>query len=123
MITGIAILAVMVVLVIWFTTNNLINRARDSAEKQDELQTQLLHAAKLASVGELATGVAHEINNPLAIIMATTGVVRDMLNPEFGLDACFENILKELGTVDAAVIRARGITQKLLDYSRMRSWN
>ncbi len=118
MIAGIAIIAVMVVLVIWLTTNNLINRARDSAEKQDELQTQLLHAAKLASVGELATGVAHEINNPLAIIMATNGVVRDMLNPEFGLDAGPEKILKELDTVDAAVIRARGITQKLLDYGR-----
>ncbi len=118
MIAGIAVIAVMVFLVIWLTTNNLINRARDSAEKRDELQTQLLHAAKLASVGELATGVAHEINNPLAIIMATTGVVRDMLNPEFGLDAGPEKILKELGTVDAAVIRAKGITQKLLDYGR-----
>jgi two-component system NtrC family sensor kinase len=118
MIACVIFMAIMVVMVIWFTTNNLINRARDSAEKRDELQTQLLHAAKLASVGELATGVAHEINNPLAIIMATTGVVRDMLNPEFGLDASAENILKELGTVDSAVIRAKGITQKLLDYGR-----
>lgn len=118
MIACVIFMVIMVVMVIWFTTNNLINRARDSAEKRDELQTQLLHAAKLASVGELATGVAHEINNPLAIIMATTGVVRDMLNPEFGLDASAENILKELGTVDSAVIRAKGITQKLLDYGR-----
>ena len=118
MITGIVLIAFMVVSVIWFTTNNLINRARNSAEKRDELQLQLLHAAKLASVGELATGVAHEINNPLAIIMATTGVVKDMLNPEFNLNPSSENILKELTTVDAAVIRARGITQKLLDYGR-----
>jgi two-component system NtrC family sensor kinase len=121
MITGVVLIAFMVVSVIWFTTNNLINRARDSAEKRDELQLQLLHAAKLASVGELATGVAHEINNPLAIIMATTGVVRDMLNPEFNLDSSSENILKELDTVDSAVIRARGITQQLLDYGRKNS--
>jgi two-component system NtrC family sensor kinase len=118
MMASIVFIAVMVVLVIWFTTNNLVNRARDSAEKQDELQVQLLHAAKLASIGELATGVAHEINNPLAIIMATTGVVKDMLNPEFGLGADPESILKELGTVDAAVVRAKAITQKLLDYGR-----
>ncbi|MBW2513611.1 MAG: histidine kinase [Deltaproteobacteria bacterium] len=118
MIAGLVCITVMVVLVIWFTTNNLVNRARDSAEKQDELQVQLLHAAKLASIGELATGVAHEINNPLAVIMATTGVVKDMLNPEFGLDADPESILKELGTVDSAVVRAKAITQKLLDYGR-----
>jgi len=118
MIACIVFLAVVVFMVIWFTTNSLVDRARDSAEKRDELQAQLLHAAKLASVGELATGVAHEINNPLAIIMATTGVVRDMLNPAFGLEASPEDILKELGTVDSAVLRAKGITQKLLDYGR-----
>ena len=118
MMVGIVLMAVVVIVAIWFSTNNLINRARDSAQKRDELQLQLLHAAKLASVGELATGVAHEINNPLAIIMATTGVVRDILNPEFNLDPSPENILKELDTVDSAVLRARGITQKLLDYGR-----
>ena len=118
MMASLVFITAMVVMVIWFTTNNLVNRARDSAEKQDELQVQLLHAAKLASIGELATGVAHEINNPLAIIMATTGVVKDMLNPEFGLSADPENILKELDTVDSAVVRAKAITQKLLDYGR-----
>jgi two-component system NtrC family sensor kinase len=118
MIIGIALIAVVVILVIWTTTGSLVNRARSSAENRDELQVQLLHAAKLASVGELATGIAHEINNPLAIVLATTGVIKDMLNPEFNLNAGSEDILKELGTVDAAVFRAREITRKLLDYGR-----
>jgi two-component system NtrC family sensor kinase len=118
MIIGITLLTVVVVLVIWTTTGSLVRRARSSAENRDELQMQLLHAAKLASVGELATGIAHEINNPLAIVLATTGVIKDMLNPEFNLDAGSEDILKELDTVDAAVFRAREITRKLLDYGR-----
>jgi len=118
MIVGIALIAVVVVLVIWSTTGFLVNRARSSAENRDELQVQLLHAAKLASVGELATGIAHEINNPLAIILATTGVIKDMLNPEFNMEAGPEEILKELETVDAAVYRAREITRNLLDYGR-----
>jgi len=118
MIVGIVLIAVVVILVIWTTTGSLVSRARSSAENRDELQVQLLHAAKLASVGELATGIAHEINNPLAIVMATTGVIKDMLNPEFDMHAGTEDILKELDTVDAAVFRAREITRKLLDYGR-----
>ncbi len=105
-------------LVIWFTINSLIQRAQQNSEKREELQMQLLHASKLASVGELATGVAHEINNPLAIVIATSGVIRDMLNPEFNLDHSPESICKELDTIDSAVFRARTITQQLLDYGR-----
>jgi len=77
---------------IWFTTSKLINKAQDGVEKHEELQLQFLHASKLAAVGELATGVAHEIDNPLAIIMASSGVIRDMLDPEFDLDGSPENI-------------------------------
>jgi two-component system NtrC family sensor kinase len=112
------LIIVIVAVVIWFAANKLIKKAQKNAENREELQLQLLHASKLASVGELATGVAHEINNPLAIVIATTGVIRDMLNPEFGLDASPENILKELDTVDTAVYRARVITRQLLDYGR-----
>jgi len=76
----------------------------------------VMHAAKLASLGELATGVAHEINNPLAIIVATTGVIKDMLNPEFNLDWTPEQVAAELRVIETAVFRARDITQQLLNY-------
>jgi two-component system NtrC family sensor kinase len=95
-----------------------MDRAQKIAEQSHQLQTQLIHASKLASVGELATGVAHEINNPLAIITSTTGVVRDMLNPKFNLDSSPETILGELDTIESAAFRASGITRQLLDFGR-----
>ena len=101
---------------IWIATHALVAKARENAEKREELSDQLLHASKLASLGELATGVAHEINNPLAIIVATTGVIKDMLNPEFQMEWTPGLIVEELTTVEDAVFRARRITQQLLNY-------
>jgi two-component system NtrC family sensor kinase len=112
------IILAIVVVAVWFATRTLIGKARENAEKRDELQAQLLHASKLASLGELATGVAHEINNPLAIILASTGVIRDYFNPEFKMAWTPETISEELKAIDSAVFRARGITRQLLDYGR-----
>jgi two-component system NtrC family sensor kinase len=111
-----AVTTVIFIMVIWFSTRTLIGKAREHAEKREDLYNQLLHASKLASLGELATGVAHEINNPLAIIMATTGLIKDRLNPEFDIDGSPEAVGEDLKAIDAAVLRARGITQRLLDY-------
>jgi two-component system NtrC family sensor kinase len=105
---------------VFFTIKKLVANARRMAEKGQQLQEMLAHASKLASIGELAAGVAHEINNPMAIIMATSGVIRDMLNPEFGLDHSPEAICKELSVIDAASTRAKGITRKLQDMGKNR---
>ncbi len=106
--------------IIFFTIRRLVGNARRMAEKGQQLQEMLSHASKLASIGELAAGVAHEINNPLAIIMATSGVIRDMLNPEFNLDHSPEAICKELSVIDTAATRAKGITRKLQDMGKNR---
>jgi two-component system NtrC family sensor kinase len=116
MLVSSTIILAVVVAVIWLATRTVIAKARENAEMRDELSDQLLHASKLASLGELATGVAHEINNPLAIIVATTGVIKDMLNPEFNLDWTTEQVNAELKVIESAVFRARGITQQLLNY-------
>ncbi|ACN16871.1 two-component sensory box histidine kinase/response regulator [Desulforapulum autotrophicum HRM2] len=118
MIINLSIITIFLALVIWITASRLMNRAQRIAEESIQLQTQLIHASKLASVGELATGVAHEINNPLAIITSTVGVVRDMLNPEFNLDSSPGAIVKELKTIESAAFRASRITRQLLDFGR-----
>ncbi len=106
-VTGILILAL---------TRRYIGYAQASAEKSQNLRTQLFHAAKLASVGELATGVAHEINNPLAIITATSGVIKDMIDPEIDMDFSPENVLEEIDIIESAAFRAGKITRQLLDF-------
>ena len=107
-------------IIIYFTIKRLVSNARSMAEKGQQLQEMLAHASKLASIGELAASVAHEINNPLAIIMATSGVIRDMFNPEFDLDNSPEAINKELSVIDNAATRAKGITRKLQDMGKSR---
>jgi two-component system NtrC family sensor kinase len=103
---------------IWFATTKLIRSSQEVVKRSDELRHQLFHATKLASVGELATGVAHEINNPLAVIVAASGAVRDMLDPEFNLNPSPAEIIKEIDTIDSAAFRARTITRQLLDFGR-----
>ncbi len=118
MIVGTAVLLAIIITGIWLTTDRLLRRAQATSESKEELRSQLIHASKLASVGELAAGVAHEINNPLAIISSECGLLRDMLNPEFEMDSSPQSLCEELDHIDQAVFRARTITQKLLSFVR-----
>ncbi len=81
-------------------------------------RSQLEHASKLASVGELAGGIAHEINNPLAIVASEVGLIKDIMNPEFGLDSGFDSIEPHLANIHDAAFRCRDITRKLLSFVR-----
>jgi signal transduction histidine kinase len=77
-------------------------------------KAELIEAAKFVAMGTLAAGMAHEINNPLAVIHGIQRRIAVML--EKGLD---QGKLKEMiGTLDVMVQRIAGITRGLLDYSR-----
>jgi signal transduction histidine kinase len=83
----------------------------------DELrrtQDQLIQSAKLAAIGELAASVAHEINNPLSVILGTSGLlVRD---------APADSVAKRrLETIAAEANRAGKIAHDLLDFARRRA--
>jgi two-component system NtrC family sensor kinase len=98
-------------------TGLLLNRMRASEERRALAFRQVEHAQKLSSIGRLAAGVAHEINNPLAIINEKAGLMKDLL----GLQADFPNKNKFSLQVEAilrAVDRCRGITHRMLGFAR-----
>jgi PAS domain S-box-containing protein len=82
------------------------------------MERQLIRSEKLASLGLLVAGVAHEINNPQAIIKEKAGLMKDLLKyggEEFEYREKFFDILDSIYN---SVDRTRAITQRLLGFSR-----
>ncbi|MDP3479265.1 MAG: ATP-binding protein [Desulfoprunum sp.] len=78
---------------------------------------QVEYSNKLASIGRLAAGVAHEINNPLAIINEKAGLIKDIFTYT---DTCPQNsrIIELIDSVLASVERCGKITKRLLGFAR-----
>ncbi|MDD5757656.1 MAG: ATP-binding protein [Desulfobulbaceae bacterium] len=98
-----------------------LSAARQSLElaitELHEKQEQLLESEKLASLGRIAAGVAHEINNPLAIVNEKAGLMQDII----GISDEFQNKDKFMSLIQgivASVDRCRAITHHLLGYAR-----
>ncbi|MBW2456272.1 MAG: GHKL domain-containing protein [Deltaproteobacteria bacterium] len=100
------------------STAKLVRRLEEADTDREDLTRYLFDAAKLASVGEMAAGVAHEINNPLAIIYETAGVMKDTLDPTFNLKVDPDEFGEHLDVIEQATLRGRDITRQLLAYAR-----
>jgi two-component system, NtrC family, sensor kinase len=109
--------AVTVILIISQLVTILTDRIRESDEKRQSLLAEAEHSNKLASIGRLAAGVAHEINNPLAIIDQKSGLIDDLLTiiPPFEHK---EKMLKTLVGIHDSVTRCKNITHRLLGFAR-----
>jgi two-component system NtrC family sensor kinase len=75
------------------------------------LQRKLVEQQKLASVGQLAAGVAHEINNPLTTILTTALLIQEETAPK-------DPNYRELETIANETLRCRKIVTSLLDFAR-----
>ncbi len=84
-----------------------IDKLRDAAEELKRSQAQMLHAAKLASLGELAGGIAHEINNPLQILLG-----------HVALASQGKDIQNRIQIIKNQVQRIAQITRQLVAFSR-----
>lgn len=81
-------------------------------DKLEQTYKQLVMSEKLASIGEITAGVAHEINNPVAVIQGNMDVIRDVLGPKA------KPILTEVNLIDSQVGRIQAIVGKLLKFAQ-----
>jgi len=98
-------------------TDVLIRRMKESEDRRELALREVEHSQKLSSIGRLAAGVAHEVNNPLAIINEKTGLVKDILSMQDDFPAK-EKLLAQVDSVLRAVERCRGITHRMLGFAR-----
>ncbi len=85
---------------------------QEANQKLETTYKQLVMSEKLASIGEITAGVAHEINNPVAVIQGNVDVVRLTLGEQA------EPVKTELDLIDRQIMRIGGIVGKLLQFAR-----
>ena len=98
--------------------NMSINVEKAENEKQF-MNEQIIETGKLASVGELAAGIAHEINNPVAIMVEEAGWIEDLLaDGEESFEKNKDEFKRSLKQIRTQGHRCKEITQKLLSFAR-----
>jgi two-component system NtrC family sensor kinase len=108
---------VIIVLLVFKLTDIQVNHIKEADEKRELAFRELEHSQKLSSIGRLAAGVAHEINNPLAIICQKGGLMKDLI--DIGADFKEKSRFIELtNSILQSVNRCSTITHRLLGFAR-----
>lgn len=117
---GLSVAALLLAGLSWLTTRRLLDcRAKPNGKWL--LDERLLQTQKLAALGELAAGVSHEINNPLAIIRQEAEWIGQVLKQaDLAESPQLAEVRDSLREIVQQVDRARDITARLLNLARKR---
>jgi two-component system NtrC family sensor kinase len=94
-------------------TQTLERRVQERTQELQQVQDQLVRAGKMAALGELAAGVAHEINNPLTGVLTFSSLMLKKVDENHPWKKDLENIVQQ-------TTRCRNIVKGLLDFARQR---
>ncbi len=108
-----------IVVIAFILSKRMVNRVALADQEKEMISEQVIETGKLASVGELAAGIAHEINNPVAIMVEEAGWIEDLLEEEDFKErenrSEFKRALEQIRTQGR---RCKEITHKLLSFAR-----
>lgn len=102
-----------------YRVRRMADRMAESEQEKQMMNEQIIETGKLASVGELAAGIAHEINNPVAIMVEEAGWIGDLLEEEdFQEGENLSEFRRALDQIRTQGKRCKEITYKLLSFAR-----
>jgi signal transduction histidine kinase len=109
--------AVIIAIVITLTSTVMVNQIFHADRQKAQTMVMAERNCQLASIGQLAAGVAHEINNPLALINETAGYVKDLftIKQQYKEDP---DLVEHIDSIIDAVERCGTITRQLLGFAR-----
>lgn len=108
---------IVIILVIFWSSTYMVNKIKEADIKRARVVHDLEYTNKMASIGRLAAGVAHEINNPMAIINQKAGLLKDIVSAQN--DNPYKD--KFLGLADSilqSVDRCGAITHRFLGFAK-----
>jgi signal transduction histidine kinase len=106
-----------IILVITVTSSFMFNRLYDADRVKGGVLLSMQETSRLASLGRLSTGVAHEINNPLAVINESAGYIKDLLTMERH-GGYHDELVEQVDAILDSVQRCGAITTGLLGFAR-----
>jgi len=109
--------ATLILIVTWYGSSNMARHLREADLRRVRAFHNMEYTNKMATIGRMAAGVAHEINNPMAIINEKAGLIRDIVSSsnEFPMQ---EKMLEQVNSIEQSVDRCSKVTHRLLGFAR-----
>lgn len=102
-----------------FLSKRMVHRISMADQEKEMMDKQIIETGRLASIGSLAAGIAHEINNPVAIMVEEAGWIKDLLEEEeFCKSENLDEFERALNQIKTQGRRCKEITHKLLSFAR-----